>query len=56
MAFKINDACVSCGLCASNCPVEAINEGDNQYVIDEDSCVSCGLCATNCPVEAIVEE
>ena len=56
MAFKINDSCVSCGLCASNCPVEAIKEGDSIYVIDEDACVSCGLCASNCPVEAITEE
>ena len=56
MAFKINDSCVSCGLCASNCPVEAIKEGDSIYVIDEDACVSCGLCASNCPVEAIAEE
>ena len=34
MAFKITDACVSCGTCAENCPVEAISEGDGIYVID----------------------
>ena len=27
MAFKITDACVSCGTCAENCPAEAIEEG-----------------------------
>ena len=56
MAYKITDACVKCGACADNCPVEAISEGDEQYVIDADTCVSCGACCDNCPVEAIVEE
>ena len=56
MAYKITDACVKCGSCADNCPVEAISEGDEMYVIDADTCVSCGACCDNCPVEAIVEE
>ena len=56
MAFKITDACVNCGTCAENCPVEAISEGDGIYVIDADVCVDCGTCVDNCPVEAIVEE
>ena len=45
MAHKITDACVSCGTCAENCPVEAISQGDSQYVIDADTCVDCGACA-----------
>ena len=56
MAHKITDACVSCGACAAQCPVEAITEGDTQYVINEDLCVDCGSCAANCPNEAIVAE
>lgn len=56
MAYKITDACVKCGTCGDNCPVEAISEGDETYVIDADVCVSCGTCVDNCPVEAIVEE
>ena len=55
MAYKITDACVSCGSCAAQCPVEAIAEGDTQYNIDADVCVDCGSCAAQCPVEAIVE-
>ncbi|MCF0121081.1 MAG: 4Fe-4S binding protein [Oscillospiraceae bacterium] len=55
MAYKINDACVGCGLCAENCPVEAIAPSDGIYVIDESKCVGCGLCAENCPVSAPVE-
>ena len=53
MAYNITDACVKCGACADNCPVEAISEGE--YVIDADVCVSCGACAENCPTEAIEE-
>ena len=56
MAHKITDACVSCGACAEACPVEAISQGDSQYVIDADTCVDCGSCAANCPTEAIVAE
>jgi len=56
MAHKITDACVKCGACAENCPVEAISEGEAQYIIDPDTCVDCGACAANCPAEAIVAE
>jgi ferredoxin len=56
MAFVITDACVACGSCADQCPVEAISEGDGQFVIDADTCISCGACAGTCPVEAIVED
>ena len=56
MAYTISDACVNCGTCVDNCPVEAISQGDDKYVIDADVCVNCGTCADNCPVEAIVEE
>lgn len=53
MAYKITDACLSCGTCASECPVGAISEGDTQYNIDEDACISCGTCADVCPAGAI---
>ncbi len=55
MAYKITDACIACGACAGQCPVEAITEGDGIYVIGE-GCIECGACADQCPVEAIVEE
>ena len=55
MAYVITDACVACGSCAEQCPVEAISEGEGKYVIDADVCVSCGSCADQCPTEAIEE-
>ena len=55
MAYKISDAGISCGSCAAQCPVEAISEGDGQFVIDADTCIECGACADQCPVEAIGE-
>ena len=55
MAFVIKDGCISCGACAGQCPVGAINEGDGKYEIDENTCVSCGACAAQCPVSAIEE-
>ena len=55
MAFVITDSCVKCGSCAEVCPMEAITEGEDKYVIDPDVCVSCGTCAAQCPVEAIEE-
>ncbi|MEE1351078.1 MAG: 4Fe-4S binding protein [Clostridia bacterium] len=53
MAYKINeDACISCGACAAECPVSAISDGDAAYVIDADTCIECGACAGVCPVGA----
>ena len=48
MAYKITDACVSCGTCEGECPVGAISAGDGKYDIDADACVSCGTCAGAC--------
>ena len=53
MAYVINDGCVSCAACAGECPVNAISEGDTQYVIDADVCLECGACADACPTGSI---
>jgi ferredoxin len=53
MAFKISDACVSCGACESQCPVGAISMGDGKFEIDADKCIDCGSCAGACPTGSI---
>lgn len=53
MAYKISSDCVSCGACAAQCPVEAIDQGDTQYEINAEKCVDCGSCEEACPVGAI---
>ena len=56
MAFVINDTCVACGACESQCPVGAISMGDGKMEIDPNTCINCGSCAGCCPVGAIAEE
>jgi ferredoxin len=56
MAYFIEDSCISCGACESECPVSCISAGDKSYVIDADACISCGACANVCPVDAPKEQ
>jgi ferredoxin len=54
MAYIIEDTCIACGACESECPTEAIIAGDI-YAIEADKCIDCGACANACPVDAPVE-
>lgn len=56
MAYKISNDCISCGACAAGCPVEAIAEGKEHFVVDAEKCIECGACAAGCPVEAISQD
>lgn len=56
MAYKINDACISCGACAEVCPVSCISKGETKYVINPEECIECGACAGVCPVNAPEKE
>ena len=49
------DGCVSCGLCISYCPEEAIaKDEDGKVEIDYRFCKGCGICANECPQKVII--
>lgn len=54
--IKITDECIACGVCESECPIEAICEGDPIYTINQTECTECATCLDMCPTDAIVEE
>ena len=61
MAMKITDDCILCAACEPECPVNAISEGEDIYVIDAAACVECKehyetpQCKDVCPAEAVVQ-
>lgn len=50
--YKISAECISCGVCVPECPVDAIEVSDSQYIIN-DACIDCSVCVSSCPVDAI---
>jgi len=49
------DLCLGCGLCAQNCPQQAISLLSGQAEIDQRRCNQCRFCLEVCPQRAIVE-
>ncbi len=47
--IKEKNLCSGCGLCASICPVGAINYSEGTFDFDEEMCIDCGLCYICCP-------
>ncbi|MGM1045066.1 MAG: indolepyruvate ferredoxin oxidoreductase subunit alpha [Bacillota bacterium] len=53
--YVIGSACIDekAGECVDVCPVDCIEEGEDQFYIDPDVCISCGACEAACPVTAV---
>lgn len=51
MVPKATKECTSCGVCAKECPVQAI-DAENPKKVDEKVCISCMRCVSVCPNDA----
>jgi ferredoxin len=62
MAYKITEYCIRCGVCAAECPGQAISKGEKYFVIDRvrcDECIGNGAspkCVEICPVKACIPD
>lgn len=48
---KAGNRCTNCGVCAKNCPAQAISK-DNLKSADSKKCISCMHCVVKCPQSA----
>lgn len=59
MALMITDECINCDVCESECPNDAIYEGEVYYEINPAKCTECvghfeiPQCREVCPVDCI---
>jgi len=57
--MQVNNNCVNCGVCETECPNEAISEEGGKHIINPELCTECkgyydkSQCIEICPQEAI---
>lgn len=53
MLFRVNEECVGCGICAGQCPVNAIELSNGKPAWIKEKCLLCLGCVHKCPKNAI---
>ena len=48
--------CDQCGICADNCPEDAIQLENGAFLVDPDACTGCGICVEVCPHDVMFEQ
>jgi NADH-quinone oxidoreductase subunit F len=57
IAYRVNNACIGCTLCAQTCPSDAIPMMPYaRHTIDMAKCTRCDTCRQICPTKAVVVE
>ena len=45
--------CDQCGVCADNCPEDAIQLQKGAYIVDPETCTGCMICVEVCPYDVM---